>query len=102
MDAFTSGFEGPWSSTPTAWTNHYFKHLLHFDWAPAEGPGGHTQWAVAGGGGPTAPAADGNGTQAVMMMTSDVSLLADPKFKALVELYANDVARFEADFAAAW
>jgi catalase-peroxidase len=27
-DAFTSGFEGPWTSQPTQWDNDYFKYLV--------------------------------------------------------------------------
>jgi catalase (peroxidase I) len=108
VDAFTSGFEGPWTSNPTSFDNGYFKSLLAHDWEPALGPGGHYQWSVAGGGGPVAPSADAwtasgaNGTQRVMMLTSDVSLLHDAAYRALVADYANDEALFGAAFAAAW
>jgi catalase-peroxidase len=27
-DAFTSGFEGMWSTTPTKWSNSYFRSLV--------------------------------------------------------------------------
>ena len=42
-DTFTSGFEGPWTSTPTSWDNQYFKNLLNYDWQKHVGPGGHWQ-----------------------------------------------------------
>jgi hypothetical protein len=32
-NAFTSGFEGAWTTRPTEWTNQYFRNLLGFDWA---------------------------------------------------------------------
>ena len=83
-DAFTSGFEGPWTANPLAWDNSYFANLLGYEWTVGTGPGGHSQWSVGQGGGPTAPAADGNGTQAVMMLTSDIALLHDPSYNALV------------------
>lgn len=31
-DAVTSGFEGPWTSEPTAWDNEYFKNLINYEW----------------------------------------------------------------------
>ena len=37
-----------------------------------------------------------------MMMTSDVSLTADPGYMAIVRSYADDQAAFDRDFAHAW
>ena len=96
LDAFTSGFEGPWTANPLVWDNSYFRTLLGNDWAVGTGPGNHSQWAVSGGvGSPVAPAADGNGTQAVMMLTSDVALLHDARYLALARAYAADSNLFE-------
>lgn len=39
-----SGFEGAWVTTPTKWTNQYFRNLLHWNWEVHVGPGGHHQW----------------------------------------------------------
>ena len=103
--AFTSGFEGPWTADPTAWDNSYFKNLLTYDWAPWVGPGGHTQWQAVqtDDDALVAPAADGNGTQPVMMMTSDVSLVSgDPSYLALVELYASNQSALDDAFKNAW
>lgn len=35
-----SGFDGPWTFTPTTFTNNFFKELLGNDWKPRkwEGP----------------------------------------------------------------
>lgn len=101
MDAYTSGFEGPWTKFPTEWGNSYFHMLLNHEYGPVVGPGNHTQWAVVGAD-PQAPAADGNGTQSVMMLTSDLALLADPAYHALVTLYANDLPALEFAFKHAW
>jgi cytochrome c peroxidase len=41
-------------------------------------------------------------TGKLMMLPSDMALVADPEFKKYVELYAKDEARFFKDFAAAF
>ena len=43
-NAFTSGFELPFTSRPTAWDTEYFENLINFEWEIFEGPGGHKQW----------------------------------------------------------
>jgi len=102
-DAWTSGFEGAWTENPTRWDNKYFQYLHEFKYEVHVGPGGHHQWRVAGGG-PRAPAAAGNGTQAVMMLTSDISLTRDPEnsYQSLVTKYATNLKVLEHDFAHAW
>ena len=101
VDTFTSGFEGPWTTFPTEWGNSYFHMLLNHEYEAKVGPGGHTQWAIVGAD-PQAPAADGNGTQSVMMLTSDIALLADESYRSLVELYANDSGALADAFSHAW
>jgi len=102
-DAFTSGFEGAWTTKPTQWDNEYFKNLLNYQWEKHRGPGGHWQWRVANGTNPVAPGAQG-GEQATMMMTSDVSLTKDPQgqYQKLVRLFANNLSSFEHAFSHAW
>jgi len=103
-DAFTSGFEGPWTESPTKWDNKYFQYLSSFEYEAHVGPGGHYQWRVKGGDGPRAPAADGNGTQPVMMLTSDVSLTRDPAgaYGPIVKQYAASLPKLAFDFSHAW
>jgi hypothetical protein len=36
LNAFTSGFEGSWTSWPTEWSNDYFKNLLEYVWEKGE------------------------------------------------------------------
>ena len=65
---------------PTRFSRSLFDpDLIEFDeqWEVHKGPADHWQWRVPGDAGPEAPAADGNGTQKVMMLTSDVALLRD-------------------------
>jgi catalase-peroxidase len=90
---FTSGFEGPWSNTPTQWDNDYFQLLLNNNatWKNSTGPGGKQQWKTAAN--PT-----------TMMLTSDISLLHDPegKFQPWVQLFATDLGALNTSFSHAW
>ena len=36
-DAYTAGFEGPWTTDPTKWDNEYFKELTKYNWEPHKG-----------------------------------------------------------------
>ena len=107
-NAWTSGFEGPWTTHPTRWDVEYWQNLKNYSWEKWVGPGGHWQWRVEGGATPLAPAPDGmdakypNGTEPIMMMTSDVSLTYDPDYLEIVRRYADDIAAFDNDFAHAW
>merc|ERR1719183_2598671 len=77
----TSGFEGPWTFTPTQWGNGFFKGLVNFEWERHTGPGGHQQWRVVNGTGPAA---------GLMRLTSDVALINDPRYLDLVNEFAAD------------
>ncbi|KAI9360814.1 heme peroxidase [Zopfochytrium polystomum] len=95
-NTFTSGFEGPWTVTPTKWTNDYFKNLVDFDWVIFDGPGGHKQWKPeAKAGGPTPPSF-------IRMLTSDIALLRDEKYLNLAKEYAANITSLENDFKHAW
>lgn len=102
-DAFTSGFEGPWTTNPTRWDNSYFKNLVDFEWEAHKGPGGHFQWRVKGATPPLAPGPAG-GQQEIMMLTSDISLTKDPQgvYQKIVQTFASDLSAFEHAFAHAW
>lgn len=89
QNVYTSGFEGPWTFTPTNWSNFYFRHLLAFDWNLTQSPGEKYQWYNAS-------------LPGLMMLTSDVSLKFDPSYAALVKTYANDIGVLETQFAHAW
>jgi catalase-peroxidase len=43
-DTITSGLEGAWTSTPTAWSNGYFDHLFNYEWKLNKSPAGAWQW----------------------------------------------------------
>jgi catalase (peroxidase I) len=88
---WTSGFEGPWTSTPTRWSNEFFRGLLDEEWEVWEGPGGHKQWRMKNQ--PSDPR---------MRLTSDIALLHDPEYKKYVELFASNMTAFDEAFNEAW
>jgi len=90
-DTFTSGFEGPWTFTPTRWSNMYFTNLLNNQWYVHKGPGDHWQWAV-----------ENATTQRIMMLTSDISLTTDASYLSYARLFAANLSLFTQTFSAAW
>jgi len=103
-NTFTSGFEFPWTTTPTKWSNQFFQNLLNFNWILEDNtktPGGHYQWKVNGTG-PTAPAAHGDGEQPIGMLTTDRSLLNDSEYRVLLQKYADSEEEFNHAFKNAW
>jgi len=75
---------------------------MDYEWEPYKGPGGCWQWRVKGGNGPKAPMAHGEGEQDVMMLTTDVALKVDSKYRKYVEEFAADEAAFAKEFARVW
>jgi catalase (peroxidase I) len=87
-NAFTSGFEGPWTLTPTKWSNEYFNNLINFNWTSHLGPGGKFQWEANG--------------STTMMLTTDISLLHDANYTSLVNQYATSLDALNNAFSHAW
>jgi len=83
-----SGFDGPWSFSPTTFSNSYFKLLLSEKWQIKNWKG-PLQYEDAA-------------TKSLMMLPTDLALIKDKKFKQYVELYAKDSGKFEKDFADAY
>lgn len=80
-----SGYDGPWTPTPTLLTNSYYALLLNLKWTPKKWDGPFQYEDPSG---------------KLMMLPSDLVLIEDPKFKKYVEVYAKDSAKFRADFSA--
>jgi cytochrome c peroxidase len=80
-----SGFKGPWTVDPLVFSNAYFCDLLSDAWEEmiVEETGLKQFW---------------NKDKQTMMLSTDVCLLQDDKFRAYVELYAKDQDRFYRDF----
>ena len=49
--ATTSGLEVTWTTTPTKWSNDFFKHLFEYEWELTTSPAGAKQWKPKNGAG---------------------------------------------------
>ncbi len=43
-DTVTSGLEGAWTISPTAWSINYLQNLMNLEWVKTKSPAGATQW----------------------------------------------------------
>lgn len=79
-----SGFDGPWTFSPTVLTNDYFRLLVDekWRWKKWDGP---AQYEDAG-------------TKSLMMLPTDIALVEDKVFKEYVKSYAADNEVFFKDF----
>lgn len=79
-----SGFEGPWTFSPTVVTNDYYKLLLEEKWNYRKWDGPKQFQDVA--------------SKSLMMLPTDMALIKDKTFLSTVKLYANDNSAFFKDF----
>ena len=103
-DTVTSGFEGAWTASPTRWSMMYLANLFAFDWEMTKSPGGAIQWVpVDGQAEGTVPDAHlANVKHAPIMFTTDLSLKADPAYRAISKRFLDNPSEFEDAFARAW
>jgi len=103
-DTMTSGLEGAWTSTPTAWSILFLDNLMRFEWKQTQSPAGAHQWI------PTdksavnmVPDAHIEGKRhAPIMFTTDIALKKDPGFRKISERFLNSPKEFDQAFARAW
>ncbi len=103
-DTITSGIEGPWTQSPTAWDMDYLNNLLEYEWEPHKGPGGAWQWRPKDDElhGAAEPAHDDIESATPMMLTTDVALKRDPAYREIVERFHENPMEFGINFAKAW
>jgi catalase-peroxidase len=103
-DAITSGLEVTWTTTPTKWSNDFFKHLFGYEWELTKSPAGAHQWKPKGGAGAgTVPAAhDPSKRIAPSMLTTDLSLRFDPAYERISRRFLEHPDQFADAFARAW
>ncbi len=100
----TSGLEGTWTPTPTAWDNSFFETLFAYEWELVKSPAGAYQWI------PTDPAAattvadahDPTKTHPPVMLTTDLSLRMDPIYGPISKRFLEHPEQFADAFARAW
>ena len=103
-DAITSGLEVTWTTTPTKWSNDYFKHLFSYEWELTKSPAGANQWkpknsAAAG----TVPDAhDKTKRRDPAMLTTDLSMRMDPAYEKISRRFHEHPDQFADAFARAW
>jgi catalase-peroxidase len=101
-DTITSGLEGAWTQTPTAWSNRYLDNLFNYEWKLIKGPGGAWQWT------PTnatefVPDAHVEGKMNdVMMLTTDIALIKDPIYREISKRFYENPEEFYEAFKRAW
>ncbi|MFJ9789730.1 catalase/peroxidase HPI [Streptomyces globosus] len=103
-DTITSGLEGTWTTTPTAWDNSFFEILFGYEWELFESPAGARQWRPkdGAGAGSVPDAHDPAKTHAPTMLTTDLSLRFDPVYEQISRRFLADPAAFADAFARAW
>jgi catalase-peroxidase len=103
-DAITTNLDVTWSSTPTKWSNDFFKHLFSYEWELTRGPGGGYQWAPKNGAGAgTVPDPfDKSKRRAPGMLTTDISLRVDPAYEKISRRFYEHPNEFADAFAKAW
>ena len=79
-----SGFNGPWSFSPTTVTNEYFRLLMDEKW-------GWKNWNGL-------KQYEDKKTKSLMMLPTDMALIKDDEFKKHVERYARDSQVFFKEF----
>ncbi|ODV96415.1 hypothetical protein PACTADRAFT_49767 [Pachysolen tannophilus NRRL Y-2460] len=83
-----SGFDGPWTFSPTFFTNDFYKLLMDGDWHIREWNGSRQF--------------EDDATKSLMMLPADMAIKTDPKFAKYARKYADDQDLFFKDFTAAF
>ena len=104
VHTITSGLEGAWTATPTKWDNSFFENLFNYDWELIKGPGGAWQWTPKdeSAQGTVPDAHDSSKKHAPMMLTTDLSLKADPDYEKISRRFYENPDEFADAFAKAW
>jgi catalase-peroxidase len=103
-DAIGSGLEVIWTTTPTKWSNDYFKNLFSYEWELTKSPAGANQWRPKNGAGAdTAPDPfDKSKRRTPSMLTTDLSMRFDPAYEKISRRFYEHPDQFADAFARAW
>jgi len=104
VNTFTSGLEFPWTSNPISWDYEYASNLFKYkdSWKKEESPGGPSRYQWSCPNCRHAPRAIGNGTQKIGMLTTDIALLLDPKYRKILKNFHDCPSCLDEAFKNAW
>lgn len=104
VNTITSGLEGTWTTTPTAWSNNFFENLFGFEWELSKSPAGAHQWVPKNGEGAdiVPDAHDPSKKHTPVMLTTDLSLRMDPAYGKISRKFLENPEEFRVAFAKAW
>lgn len=101
-DTITSGLEVTWTTTPTRWSNDFFKLLFAYEWELTKSPAGAYQWVAKDAEdiipGPTPDSPKRKPT----MLTSDLALRFDPEYEKISRRFLENPNEFALAFGKAW
>ena len=100
----SSGLEGAWTTTPTAWDNDYFELLFKYEWEQTKSPAGAIQWIPKDGAvsNLVPDAHDLNKRHAPVMLTTDLAMRMDPSYEVISRRFLDNFDAFADAFARAW
>lgn len=103
-DTVTSGLEGAWTITPTAWSINFLQNLFHYEWVQTKSPAGAIQWIPENAHEVkfVPDAHDSSKRHAPIMLTTDLALKFDPSYKAIAQRFLSNPQAFDHAFAKAW
>ncbi len=103
-DTITSGLEGAWTVTPTAWSMNYLQNLFSFEWVQTKSPAGAIQWVPENADELkfVPDAFDPKKRHAPIMFTTDLALKADPSYREISKRFLDNPRDFDLAFAKAW
>jgi catalase-peroxidase len=103
-DSITSGIEITWTTEPAKWDNNFFENLHQYEWELEKSPGGANQWRPKNpeAQGTVPDAHDPSKKHAPGMLTTDLSLMADPAYAAIAKRFYENPDQFAEAFAKAW
>ena len=101
-DTITSGLEVTWTTSPTAWSNGFFKNLFEYEWELTTSPAGAHQWVAKDAPATIPDAHDPSKRRKPTMLTTDLSLRVDPVYEKISRRFYEDPALFADAFAKAW
>ncbi|MFF5442438.1 catalase/peroxidase HPI [Streptomyces achromogenes] len=101
-DAITSGLEVTWTTTPTQWSNGFFKNLFEYEYELEQSPAGANQWVAKNAPEIVPDAHDPEKKHRPRMLTTDLALRFDPVYEPISRRFYENPEEFADAFARAW